>query len=141
MQQTQTMRREDCCVGTRFLLMCDEFHSSRLGSSVTVVTRQRALFDVRPDTQQAHSCRQIRLLRLRACAGSHCEMFRQTTFVVIFALMFTVGNAGPIAYATCQAACAAGCAACGGATAGACFVPCYAICQQGCAAALLAPTP
>jgi len=62
-------------------------------------------------------------------------------FVVLLTCLFSVGNAGPLAYATCQAACAGGCAICGGVTAGTCFIPCYAVCQQGCVAALLAPTP
>ena len=71
-----------------------------------------------------------------------CKIYRKTLLAVLLASTVAIGNAGPLAYATCQAACAAGCAACGGGVlSGVCFVPCYSVCQQGCVAALLAPTP
>jgi hypothetical protein len=70
-----------------------------------------------------------------------CKVHRMELLTLLLAYTAAVANAGPLAYATCQAACAAGCAACGGVSGGLCFVPCYAVCQQGCVAALLAPTP
>ncbi len=71
-----------------------------------------------------------------------CKIYWKTLLAVLLTSTVAVGNAGPLAYATCQAACATGCAACGGGVlSGVCFVPCYSVCQQGCVAALLAPTP
>uniref|UniRef100_A0AC35GIQ9 Antifreeze protein n=1 Tax=Panagrolaimus sp. PS1159 TaxID=55785 RepID=A0AC35GIQ9_9BILA len=64
---------------------------------------------------------------------------------IIFTLLFmTSANAGPLAYAACQAACASGAAAVAGATAFTATpaaVAAYAACQAGCAALLIAPTP
>ena len=70
-----------------------------------------------------------------------CKVRQMVLLTVLLASTVAIGDAGPIAYATCQAACAGGCAVCGGVTGGICFVPCYSVCQQGCVAALLAPTP
>eukprot|EP00965_Chrysotila_dentata_P069854 2307459-Pleurochrysis_carterae.AAC.1 len=51
-------------------------------------------------------------------------------------------QAGPVAYAACQAAAAAGCAAAfGPTTAGLGFGPCYAAAQAACATTLPLPTP
>ena len=51
-------------------------------------------------------------------------------------------EAGPAAYAVCQAAAATSCAATfGAATAGLGFVPCYAAAQSACATSLLVPEP
>ena len=68
--------------------------------------------------------------------GAHCSK------LVLVTALLTEAEAGPAAYAACQAAAAASCAASfGAATAGLGFVPCYASAQHACATTLAIPEP
>jgi hypothetical protein len=63
---------------------------------------------------------------------------------VILLILPIMTNAGPLAYAACQAACASVAAACvggGGWMATPAVMAAYSACQSACAASLLAPTP